>query len=212
MVLDVGANVGFFATLFSRWVGDDGRVLAVEPEPENVALLRRNLIDNGCRNATVCECAVGATRGVAHFSLDESTGSTGHLGISPTAGESAVGTGKVQVIPTDVETIDDLVAAHAVTPNVMKMDIEGGEARALEGASRTVAECRPIVVSELTGERGPEAASWLASHGDRRWDLESGRVATPAEHPFMVVAIAEEAVDCARARRVLDALHSGPDD
>jgi len=212
VVLDVGANIGFFATLFSRWVGDDGRVLAVEPEPENLALLRRNLIDNGCRNATVCECAVGATRGVAHFSLDEATGSTGHLGISPTAGESAVGTGKVQVIPTDVETIDDLVAAHAVTPNVMKMDIEGGEARALEGASRTVAECRPIVVSELTGGRGPDAASWLAWNGYRIWDLESGRVATPEEHPFMVVAIPEEAVDGARARRVLDALDSGPGD
>ena len=134
VVLDVGANIGFFSTLFSRWVGEGGRVFSVEPEPENLALLRRNLDDNDCTNVTVWECAVGATRGVAHFSIDEATGSTGHLGDSPTAGESAVGTGKVQIIEIEVETLDSLVAAHSAKPNVIKMDIEGGEARALEGA------------------------------------------------------------------------------
>ena len=105
----------------------------------------------------------GEPRCRPHFSLDEATGSTGHLGETATAGESAVGTGKVQVIPTDVETIDGLVADYSVKPNVIKMDIEGGEAQALEGASRTVAECRPVVVSELTGDGGPRSSP--GSHG-----------------------------------------------
>src|SRR4051812_18798477 len=87
VVYDVGANIGFFATLFSRWVGAEGRVFAVEPEPENLALLRRNLESNRCGNVTVCDCAVGARRGVSHFSMDEATGATGHLGRSATAGE-----------------------------------------------------------------------------------------------------------------------------
>ena len=206
VVLDVGANIGFFSTLFSRWVGEGGRVFSVEPEPENLALLRRNLVDNDCSNVTVWGCAVGAARGVAHFSVDEATGSTGHLGDSPTAGESAVGTGKLQIIEIGVETLDSLVAAHAAKPNVIKMDIEGGEARALEGASRIIAECRPVVVSEVTGDGGPKVLAWLAWNGYRMWDLESGRPVTADEHPFMIVAIPEEALDGARARRILDVL------
>src|SRR5947209_8749833 len=49
-VFDVGANIGFFSTLLSRIVGEAGRVLAFEPEPENLALLGTNLGANGCRN------------------------------------------------------------------------------------------------------------------------------------------------------------------
>jgi FkbM family methyltransferase len=206
VVLDVGANIGFFSTLFSRWVGEAGRVISIEPEPENLTLLRRNVDDNLCHNVTICVCAVGASRGIAHFSVDEATGSTGHLGETPTAGESAVGTGKVRIIPIDVETLDDLVADYSVKPNVIKMDIEGGEAQALEGASRTIAECRPVVVSEVTGDGGPKVLAWLAWNGYRLWDLESGQSVTPDGQPFMIVAIPEEAIDGARARRIIEVL------
>ena len=103
-----------------------------------------------------------------------------------------MGTGKIQIIPIDVETLDDLDADYSVKPNVIKMDIEGGEAQALEGASRTIAECRPVVVSEVTGDGGPKVLAWLAWNGYRLWDLESGQCVTPDGHPFMIVAIPEE--------------------
>src|SRR4051794_15905847 len=136
VVFDVGSNIGFFTTLFSRWVGSEGCVVAVEPEPENLALLRRNLDSNHCGNVVVCDCAVGPEEGLAHFSLDQATGATGHLGRSATAGEVAVGTGKVRIIETRVETIDHLVECSPAPPQVVKMDIEGGELQALLGATR----------------------------------------------------------------------------
>ena len=206
VVLDVGANIGFFSTLFSRWVGAEGRVVSVEPEPENLLLLRRNLADNGCGNVNVCDCAVGASGGVASFSIDETTGATGHLGQSATAGEVAVGTGKVQLIETRVATIDELVSGLALAPKVLKMDIEGGELDALEGALRTLSDHRPVVVAELTGDRGPAAVEFLGRHGYRMWDLETGLPLGDGPHPFMVVAIAEEGLAGDRARSIQQAL------
>jgi FkbM family methyltransferase len=206
-IFDIGANIGFFSTLFSRWVGDEGRVVAVEPEPENLALLRRNLERNRCGNVTVSATAVGACEGTAPFSLDEATGATGHLGRTPTEGERAVGSGKVQIIEMKIETIDGLVERLGRGPQVLKMDIEGGEIHALEGAARTLAEERPIVVSELNGEGGPIVVARLAEAGYRMWDLESSRPVADDQHPFMVVAIPGETLDGERARRIQDALH-----
>jgi FkbM family methyltransferase len=206
VVFDVGANIGFFATLFSRWVGAEGRVLAVEPEPENLVLLRHNVEANRCGNVTVCDCAVGATTGVAHFSMDAATGATGHLGQSATAGEIAVGTGQVRVIETRVETIDSLVESQAALPRVVKMDIEGGELDALEGAARTLSLHRPVVVSELTGDLGPDAVEFLGRQGYRMWDLESGRPLGDGRHPFMIVALPEEELSGKRSQLIQEAL------
>jgi hypothetical protein len=143
---------------------------------------------------------------VAHFSLDEATGATGYLGDSATAGVVAVGAGKVRIIATRVETIDHLVACHAAPPRVVKLDIEGGELDALRGASRTLVDHRPIVVSELTGDHGPAAVEFLRRRGYRMWDLESGRPVGDGPHPFMIVAIPDEALASERSRRVLETL------
>jgi FkbM family methyltransferase len=126
VLFDVGANIGFFSTLFSRWVGAEGHVLAVEPEPENLNLLRRNLERNRCGNVTICAAAVGASKGIAQFSLDEATGATGHLGRTPTAGEMTVGRGKVQIIETKVETIDSLVQRHNTRPSLFPKFLRSG--------------------------------------------------------------------------------------
>src|SRR5260370_40368150 len=39
LVIDVGANVGFFSLRFARWVGDGGKVIAIEPEDKNYIAL-----------------------------------------------------------------------------------------------------------------------------------------------------------------------------
>lgn len=201
-VLDVGANIGFFSTLLSRLCGPTGRVLAFEPEPANLALLRTNLAANGCANVTVVPCAAGAEAGTGTFSLDDATGATGHLGGDPTAGELAVGTGRLRLIETPVETIDGVVARGGVVPDVIKMDIEGGEIHALAGAPETLGRHRPIVFSELTGESGVDVVALLAGHGYALWDLETGRPVAAGDRPFMVAAVPAERVETPRGARV----------
>jgi hypothetical protein len=93
-----------------------------------------------------------------------------------------------------------------VTPSVIKLDIEGNEIRALEGAARTLERSRPVIVSELTGEEAGSAIELLVRHEYRMWDLESGRVVENGSQPFMAVAIPSEVVDTARGAAIRQAL------
>lgn len=205
-VMDIGANIGFYTTLFSRWVGMDGQVLSIEPEQENLALLRRNVEANDCRNVAICDCAAGARPGIEPFSIDAATGATGHLGGAPTVGELSVGTGAVRVISMRVETIDGLAQRYGVVPRVIKLDIEGQEIRALEGAARTLSSSRPIIVAELTGEEAGNAISLLWRHDYRLWDLESGEAIQNDFQPFMAVAIPAEESEVERGITIRAAL------
>ena len=48
VVLDVGANIGYYSVVASSLVGPEGRVLSIEPDPSHFARLRRSLASNGC--------------------------------------------------------------------------------------------------------------------------------------------------------------------
>ena len=204
--LDIGANIGFFTTLLARWVGPEGRVLAAEPEEENREFLIRNLETNGCRNVKVCACAVSSQPGIAQFSIDEATGATGRLGNQLTASESAVGTGKLRVVETPVESIDSLCASHQIQPALIKIDIEGDEINAMLGATQTLRAARPIVVAEVSGLGGPEVIELLTRENYLIWDLEAREAVGPEQHPFMIIAIPGEKCESDRARRIKQSL------
>lgn len=132
VVFDVGANVGFYTLIAARRSGVAGRVFAFEPLPRNVAFLRRHLQHNRLSNVDVIEAAVSDTAGTATFEVSESP-SMGRL----------VASGQLQV-PT--VTLDQMVLdSELPPPDVIKMDIEGGELRALEGARRILAGSRPLI-------------------------------------------------------------------
>lgn len=137
VVWDIGANVGFFTLLAALRVGVGGRVIAIEPQPRNLELLRRHLALNAITNATIVESAVSDSPGTAAFDTGGSP-SMGHL----TTGEGTAVT---------VDTIDGLVAAGLPAPRVIKMDIEGAESRALSGAARTLARHRPLLLLSTHG-------------------------------------------------------------
>nr|WP_148590313.1 FkbM family methyltransferase [Aquisphaera giovannonii] len=208
VVVDVGANIGFFTTLFARLAGPGGRVVAFEPDPDNLRLLRGNVASlTGAAEVTLIEAAVGAERGTASFSFDRATGATGHLGATATMGGTLYGDGTPQVKETPVETVDAVADRLGVRPAVIKLDIEGGELDALRGARSTLVAHRPVVVSELGGEGGREVLSLLESAGYRLWNLETGRsVPDQDPSPAMAVAIHESCVDDDRGRRIRDAL------
>lgn len=211
-IIDVGANVGFFTTLFSRLTGPHGRVVSFEPDPDNLTLLRANVAALGePSNVMILAAAVGAEPGTASFSLDQATGATGHLGADSTLGGTLYGDGKPHLLTIPVETIDGVVERQGVAPALIKLDIEGGEFPALRGASATLPTNKPVVMAELGGEEGPRAMQLLLDHGYRVWNLETGEPAFSAEaHPAMIVALHQSAIDSSRSRRVLDALRALP--
>ena len=69
-VFDIGANIGYYALMELGLIGPSGRMLAIEPSPSNIALLRRNLALNGEGDRiTVLEGAVSDAPGTASFHL-----------------------------------------------------------------------------------------------------------------------------------------------
>lgn len=57
-VTDAGANTGIFTTIASFLVGDTGRVIAIEPDPENLMTLQMNIAINTLKNVKVIERAL----------------------------------------------------------------------------------------------------------------------------------------------------------
>ncbi|HUG54427.1 MAG TPA: FkbM family methyltransferase [Vicinamibacteria bacterium] len=132
VVFDLGANVGLYTLTAAQRVGPAGRVLAFEPLPRNVQFLRRHLALKYVTNVDVIEAAVSGSSGVASFQEADSPLS-GRLGT----------TGSIHVRTV---TIDEMVFDHGLpAPDVVKIDIEGGETAALEGSRRVLALNHPLV-------------------------------------------------------------------
>lgn len=129
VVVDVGANIGYYTLLFARQVGQHGHVYAFEPDPHNFNLLRRNVLQNGYSNVTCVPCAVSDRSGAVR--LYRNDGNRGdHRIYDSRDGREAVETACI--------ALDDYFADVARPVNFIKMDIQGAEARALRGMQRVI--------------------------------------------------------------------------
>lgn len=172
-VLDVGANVGYYALLASRLVGPQGKVAAFEPEPLNFSLLMRSLVENDCRNASAYPYAASSALGFAdlHLSWPASTGSHSIV-YSPI--RDAVTTRVVTV------ALDDFLDP-SFEPDVIKMDIEGAELLALAGMTRLLGLRRlktmfiesNAEVLRAAGRRPEDLASFLKAQGFQLQPIDS---------------------------------------
>jgi FkbM family methyltransferase len=136
-VYDIGANVGFFSVIAARLTGEGGRVVAFDPLPSNVAAIRHNAQLNQFEpRIRVEEVAVGATDGAASFVVGATPG-WGRLGDD--------GSLAVRVVGLDAR----IAAGELPVPDVIKLDIEGGEVAALAGLAATLHEHGPVVLVEL---------------------------------------------------------------
>ena len=167
-VVDVGANIGFFTVRFARWVEPDGRVIAIEPEPENLRQLRRRIGKAGVTsNVEVIEGVVAEEPGMLHLWLCPTNPAAHHL--------AADG------MPVRAWTIDGLMAARGwPVVSLIKIDVDGAEVRVLRGARETLTRWHPVLFVEifdrLLNEAGFSADMLLdeiESHGYRLYVSES---------------------------------------
>jgi len=139
VVYDIGANAGFYTLLAAELTGPSGFVFAFEPQPRNLHYLRAHLRLNRVENASVLDLAVADAPGTARFSTSGSaTGALSELG-------------DLVVRQT---SLDSLVESQAVRPpDLIKMDIEGGELAAIRGARDVLTRYRPIIMLATHGTR-----------------------------------------------------------
>lgn len=147
-VLDVGAHIGWYALhVASRFASS--KVIAVEPVPTSNTLLRQNVQRNQLENVTVCDFALANTTNDTTLYVP--------VGL-PTAASSANILGYGQSITVATRRMDDVVAELDLTPQVIKIDVEGSEYAVLEGGKSTLQRFRPIVYCEMLRK-------WSAAHG-----------------------------------------------
>jgi FkbM family methyltransferase len=136
VVYDVGAHYGYYSLLASRLAGTAGRVIALEPSPRNLRVLRKHMELNRAANITVLETALSDHQGEAQFDNRAGSG-VGHL--SPEG-------------PLTVKlTTLDLLASRFPAPDVLKIDVEGAEEAVLTGGRETLARSRPVLFLSTHG-------------------------------------------------------------
>jgi FkbM family methyltransferase len=154
VIFDVGANIGYVSLLLAKAAGEGGRVFAFEALPSNVAQLRRNVALNGMEGrVTVVDRAVTQASAPVRFFVHASGG----------MGKAAGSAGRDDQYQSEVTvpgtSLDEFVYGEGnPPPQVVKMDIEGGEVLALPGMRRILSEAPPLMLMELHGPESSRAA------------------------------------------------------
>lgn len=158
--VDGGAHVGTWAIPLAKVFS---RVDAFEPSEDTYIALRENILSTGTKNITTHRMALGSHDGWARMALDPKQASRRNLGARYVTGGS-----DVQVVTLD--------SFHFASIDFIKLDVEGSEPAALEGARETLRRCRPVVLFEdkwLWNRYGLPARAphdFLASLGAREID------------------------------------------
>lgn len=135
VVIDGGANWGYYSLLAAKLVGPSGKVFAIEPIALTVEALRRNIRASGVDGATVIiQAAILDHSGTVDLSIYQD---------DPMGTQSSVGLRDDQVqittVRTAVITLDGLCDQSKCRPNLIKLDVEGSELPALRGAATLLA-------------------------------------------------------------------------
>jgi FkbM family methyltransferase len=162
---DVGANLGFFALLGARMVGEAGKVYAFEAAPDNAEAIRTNAEINALTNVEVIAKAVAARAGTGRLQVvdDQSWSKLEDYGEHPFT---------ERVIEVELVAIDELLTAGELRPPALvKIDVEGAELAVLEGMRETIERHRPAIICELHGTHA-EFVSFMSGCGYRLINLE----------------------------------------
>ena len=160
-VLDLGANIGFYTILFSKLVGETGKVFAFEPDAKNYKHLEENA--KKLYNVVVEKKAVSDKTGKINFYISKDLNVDHH--------SYDIGEGRV-CEEVDAIAIDDYFPDD-IKIDFIKIDIQGYEATALKGMSKIMRQPgRMIVFGELwpyglqkAGSSAEEYLQFLKSHG-----------------------------------------------
>jgi FkbM family methyltransferase len=152
VVVDVGANAGYFTLLFSDIVGTAGEVHAFEPIAPTFERLSQTIRDaQRFDNVTLTCAACGEADGVATMLVPG--GDWGQAALTRHATGSWASEATLTRFETAIVPLDSYLAAKAPgRVDFMKLDAEGAELGVLQGSARTLAAHRPLLSIELYGE------------------------------------------------------------
>jgi FkbM family methyltransferase len=161
--LDVGANIGNHTVFLASFVSEN--VVSFEPHPEIYRTLCGVVEQNGLRNVTCVNKALGRRADVMRLGLPE--GSENNQGSYTLCHESGSATNAVEVSVVPLDDLLPTLPSIASKPiRAIKIDVEGAEEQVLGGAGKTIRTHRPHLFIEIQdAERQKIIAADLAKLG-----------------------------------------------
>tara|TARA_Y100000739_G_scaffold33158_1_gene25291 strand:+ start:244 stop:1191 length:948 start_codon:yes stop_codon:yes gene_type:complete len=142
-ILDIGANIGYYAIMESILIGKSGNLIAVEPSKSNVELLKKNLELNNIKNVEIHEGAISDEDKYKKFFLSNMSNlNTFHN----------IGTGKRflngETLNVKTYTVNTILKDRPL--DLMRMDVEGHEVEVLNGLIKSISELKklPMIIFE----------------------------------------------------------------
>jgi FkbM family methyltransferase len=188
IALDCGANIGVHTIEWANLMTDWGSVFAIEAQQRIYYALAGNIAINNCFNASALHAAVGAETGSVLMPLLDygKPASLGSLEIKPSANSDFIGQivdyqggPKVEV---NLVALDEFGFPRL---DFLKLDIEGMELEALEGARRTIETCRPIILVEHVKATPGVLQPWLEVRGYRCFQMPMNILAVHQDDPCL---------------------------
>jgi FkbM family methyltransferase len=135
LIIDVGANLGFFSRLFVGFP-QSPRVVAIEPESRNIASLRRGIAKWGDGRVVVVEAAAVDIDGVVNLNVDKNNHADHQV--------------SDEGVPITGVRLDTLMTTMSLAPvSLIKIDVQGAEERVLRGSSALIHRDHPTVFTEI---------------------------------------------------------------
>ena len=169
VAIDVGANRGWYTLLFSKLVGPQGQVYALEPEPAMFRILNQNVAINGfAGNVSTFPLAASDICDKAMMQVNSAEPEISRLVPKRGAFSSAD-------VSVDAVTLDRFAESHKLGRiDFIKVDVEGAEAKVLAGARGILERCQPLLLVEALdrnlrryGNSASQLSDALRNHGYR---------------------------------------------
>lgn len=177
IVLDIGAHIGYYTLIAAKIVGNRGRVYAFEPDPKNFQLLKKNTEENKYKNIVLVNKALSNKPGnIKLFLNKENTGD--HRIYASTEKRKSI---NIQAI-----TLDDFFKDKSKKVDIIKMDVQGAEARIFNGASGLIKKNKNIKILtefwpyglELCGSSAQEYGTMLKESKFKIYNIDENRRTT----------------------------------
>jgi FkbM family methyltransferase len=152
IIYDAGANIGYISLIFAHLCGPAGRVYSFEALPANLLRLQGNITLNQKEAIIqiVPKAVIDTSRAVSFLAHS-----------STSMGKALGSAGRLEEYDQEIKVagiaLDDFVyQSKNPAPDIIKMDIEGGEILAIDGMRRLLKEHKPLLLIELHGEKAAQ--------------------------------------------------------
>lgn len=180
-VVDCGANKGSYIWTLSRAAGENGQVIAFEPQRKLAAYLREMAQSCGLRNVRIEEKGISDHAGTMQLMIPGGDTSPG-----ASLEQSILQREDCATYPVAVVSLDEYFTARTRKISAIKIDVEGHEFAVLRGAQNILKQDAPLLVFEceqrhLTGTTVMEILAWLQAQGYDGWFILRGALRPIAE-------------------------------